>query len=254
MERSLSENGYGSYGSEEEISITKGPWTEQEDSVLFNYITLHGEGHWNSVARYTGLKRTGKSCRLRWLNYLRPNVRRGNITLQEQLLILDLHSRWGNRWSKIAEHLPGRTDNEIKNYWRTRVVKQAKQLKCDVNSKQFRDTLRFVWMPRMLERIQAQASSNHAQTTLNDTAQAHSEPCGATNTGLFSEASSAIELHAPSFSDSSACYNLRSCSAEEGSSSNLYSYSEIPENGFGGADLWTDENIYFLQQQLADDF
>ncbi|URD92620.1 MYB family transcription factor [Musa troglodytarum] len=101
------------------------------------------------------LKRTGKSCRLRWLNYLRPDVRRGNITPEEQLLILDLHSRWGNRWSKIAQYLPGRTDNEIKNYWRTRVQKHAKQLRCDVNSTTFRDAIRYVWMPRLLERIRA---------------------------------------------------------------------------------------------------
>ncbi|QCE09294.1 myb proto-oncogene protein [Vigna unguiculata] len=129
-----------------------------------------------STARAIGipslaLQRTGKSCRLRWLNYLRPNVRRGNIILQEQLLILELHSRWGNRWAKIAEQLHGRTDNEIKNYWRTRVVKQAKQLKCDVNSKQFRDAVRFVWRPRLLERIQASSgnassSYGHGQTTL----------------------------------------------------------------------------------------
>lgn len=105
------------------------------------------------------LKRTGKSCRLRWLNYLRPDVRRGNITLEEQLMILELHSRWGNRWSKIAQHLPGRTDNEIKNYWRTRVQKHAKQLKCDVNSKQFKDTMRYLWMPRLVERIQAAAAA-----------------------------------------------------------------------------------------------
>jgi myb proto-oncogene protein len=105
-----------------------------------------------------GLKRTGKSCRLRWLNYLRPDVRRGNITAEEQLLILELHSRWGNRWSKIAQHLPGRTDNEIKNYWRTRVQKHAKQLRCDVNSRQFRDVVRHVWMPRLVERIQAEYS------------------------------------------------------------------------------------------------
>ncbi|KAK7379071.1 hypothetical protein VNO80_04524 [Phaseolus coccineus] len=274
MERSLSENGSsGTYGSsEEEMSITKGPWTEEEDSVLSDYITLHGEGHWNSVARYTGLKRTGKSCRLRWLNYLRPNVRRGNITLQEQLMILDLHSRWGNRWSKIAEHLPGRTDNEIKNYWRTRVVKQAKQLKCDVNSKQFRDTLRFVWMPRMLERIQAQASSSgQAQTTLISKVQAQSDPCGgatatatASNPGLLSEASSAVDVHEPSLSDSGASYCLMGCGswssygAEEGYSrlweEKKEGYSEIAGSGFGGVDLWTDENIWFLQQQLADDF
>lgn len=145
--------------SEEEMDLRRGPWTVDEDFTLMNYIHLHGEGRWNSLARCAGLKRTGKSCRLRWLNYLRPDVRRGNITLEEQLLILELHSRWGNRWSKIAQHLPGRTDNEIKNYWRTRVQKHAKQLKCDVNSKQFKDTMRYLWMPRLVERIQAAAAT-----------------------------------------------------------------------------------------------
>ncbi|KAL4579220.1 hypothetical protein LXL04_015358 [Taraxacum kok-saghyz] len=139
--------------------VRRGPWTVEEDFSLINYIAHHGEGRWNSVARCAGLKRTGKSCRLRWLNYLRPDVRRGNITLEEQLLILELHSRWGNRWSKIAQHLPGRTDNEIKNYWRTRVQKHAKQLKCDVNSKQFKDTMRYLWMPRLAERIDQAAST-----------------------------------------------------------------------------------------------
>ena len=46
-----------------------------------------------------GLKRTGKSCRLRWLNYLRPDVRRGNITPDEELLIMELHAKWGNRYT-----------------------------------------------------------------------------------------------------------------------------------------------------------
>jgi transcription factor MYB, plant len=111
------------------------------------------------ASRDAGLKRTGKSCRLRWLNYLRPDLRRGNIAPEEQLLILELHSRWGNRWSKIAQHLPGRTDNEIKNYWRTRVQKHAKQLKCDVSSQQFKDVMRYLWMPRLVQRIQAAASA-----------------------------------------------------------------------------------------------
>ncbi|KAG9449827.1 hypothetical protein H6P81_009792 [Aristolochia fimbriata] len=111
----------------QDVEVRKGPWTMEEDLILINYIANHGEGVWNTLARSAGLKRTGKSCRLRWLNYLRPDVRRGNITPEEQMLIMELHARWGNRWSKIARHLPGRTDNEIKNYWRTRIQKQMKQ-------------------------------------------------------------------------------------------------------------------------------
>lgn len=156
---------------DDDLDLRRGPWTVDEDLTLINYITTHGEGRWNSLARSAGLKRTGKSCRLRWLNYLRPDVRRGNITLEEQLMILELHSRWGNRWSKIAQYLPGRTDNEIKNYWRTRVQKHAKQLKCDVNSKQFKDTMRYLWMPRLVERIQAAAAATtSSQATLSSAA------------------------------------------------------------------------------------
>lgn len=150
----------GYQSCEEDVDVKKGPWTVEEDRRLVSYINIHGEGRWNTAARCSGLKRTGKSCRLRWLNYLRPDVRRGNMSLQEQLMILELHSRWGNRWSKIAQELPGRTDNEIKNYWRTRVQKQAKHLRCDVNSKQFREAMRYVWIPRLVERIRAASDSS----------------------------------------------------------------------------------------------
>ncbi|KAJ3692373.1 hypothetical protein LUZ60_012723 [Juncus effusus] len=112
----------------EEDEIRRGPWTLEEDKLLIQYISCNGEGHWNLLARKSGLKRTGKSCRLRWLNYLKPDVKRGNLSPDEQFLIHELHSRWGNRWSRIAQFLPGRTDNEIKNYWRTRVQKHERLL------------------------------------------------------------------------------------------------------------------------------
>ncbi|KAJ8478828.1 hypothetical protein OPV22_022555 [Ensete ventricosum] len=75
----------------------------------------------------TGLNRTGKSCRLRWVNYLHPGLKRGRMTPQEEHLVLELHAKWGNRWSRIARRLPGRTDNEIKNYWRTHMRKKAQE-------------------------------------------------------------------------------------------------------------------------------
>ncbi|CAO2173912.1 unnamed protein product [Urochloa humidicola] len=139
--------------------LRRGPWTSEEDAMLSTHVAAHGEGRWNELAVSAGLRRTGKSCRLRWLNYLRPGVRRGGFTPREQLLILDLHARWGNRWSKIASHLPGRTDNEVKNYWRTRVQKHAKQMGCDVGSGRFHDVVRNLWMPRLVERIHASDSA-----------------------------------------------------------------------------------------------
>ncbi|KAL3654424.1 hypothetical protein CASFOL_004105 [Castilleja foliolosa] len=140
--------------------LRRGPWTLEEDNLLIHYISCHGEGKWNSLAKFAGLSRTGKSCRLRWLNYLKPDIKRGNLTPHEQILILELHSKLGNRWSKIAQHLPGRTDNEIKNYWRTRVQKQARQLKIDSNSQKFLEAIRVYWMPRLLEKIEQDSSSS----------------------------------------------------------------------------------------------
>ncbi|KAF0927166.1 hypothetical protein E2562_030973 [Oryza meyeriana var. granulata] len=120
-------DGGGGVVQPEAAAVRKGPWTMEEDLSLVNYIAVNGEGAWNTLARAAGLSRTGKSCRLRWLNYLRPDVRRGNITPEEHTLIVELQASWGNRWSKIARHLPGRTDNEIKNFWRTKIQKKHRR-------------------------------------------------------------------------------------------------------------------------------
>ncbi|XP_073054746.1 transcription factor MYB59-like isoform X1 [Primulina eburnea] len=107
----------------------KGPWTEQEDVQLVFYVKLFGDRRWDFIANVSGLKVAGDRSihRLRWVNYLNPGLKRGKMTANEEKLVVELHKKWGNRWSRIARKLPGRTDNEIKNYWRTHMRKEAQE-------------------------------------------------------------------------------------------------------------------------------
>ncbi|EEE66221.1 hypothetical protein OsJ_22369 [Oryza sativa Japonica Group] len=105
--------------------LKKGPWTQAEDKLLVDHVRRHGEGNWNAVRRETGLQRCGKSCRLRWANHLRPDLRKGPFSPDEERLILRLHGLLGNKWARISSYLHGRTDNEIKNYWNTRLKRRA---------------------------------------------------------------------------------------------------------------------------------
>nr|WII87113.1 R2R3 MYB transcription factor [Muscari aucheri] len=109
----------------EKVGLRKGRWTEEEDEKLASYITANGEGSWRSLPKNAGLLGCGKSCRLRWINYLRADLKRGNITKEEEEVIIQLHATLGNRWSLIAGHLPGRTDNEIKNYWNSHLSRRV---------------------------------------------------------------------------------------------------------------------------------
>ncbi|XP_024026005.1 transcription factor MYB83 [Morus notabilis] len=114
--------------------LRKGLWSPEEDEKLMRYMLSNGQGCWSDIARNAGLQRCGKSCRLRWINYLRPDLKRGAFSSQEEDLIIHLHSLLGNRWSQIAARLPGRTDNEIKNFWNSTLKKRLKHLNNSTSS------------------------------------------------------------------------------------------------------------------------
>ncbi|KAM7528503.1 hypothetical protein LguiB_031913 [Lonicera macranthoides] len=141
--------------------LKKGPWTSAEDAILVDYVNKHGEGNWNAVQKHSGLSRCGKSCRLRWANHLRPDLKKGAFTPGEEHRIIELHAKMGNKWARMAaEHYDaydlklilcekldgqnhtrnqykslnhdvgggkgGRTDNEIKNFWNTRIKRRQR--------------------------------------------------------------------------------------------------------------------------------
>ncbi|KAL0399961.1 UNVERIFIED_CONTAM: Transcription factor [Sesamum radiatum] len=104
--------------------LKKGAWSDDEDNKLRAYVQRYGHWNWRLLPKYAGLARCGKSCRLRWVNYLKPGVKRGNFSKEEEDLVVKLHNQLGNKWSAIAANLPGRTDNEIKNFWHTRIERR----------------------------------------------------------------------------------------------------------------------------------
>ncbi|XP_068643087.1 MYB-like transcription factor 4 [Aristolochia californica] len=145
----------------------KGAWSKHEDEKLIDYIRNHGEGCWRSLPQAAGLLRCGKSCRLRWINYLRPDLKRGNFAEDEEDLIIKLHALLGNRWSLIAGRLPGRTDNEVKNYWNSHLRRKLIKMGIDPNNHRLNRNLP-PWQ-------QQQASYDRA--TISDSKGQVCEPC-----------------------------------------------------------------------------
>ncbi|CAL4931216.1 unnamed protein product [Urochloa decumbens] len=116
--------------------LRRGLWSPEEDEKLMNHIAKYGHGCWSSVPKLAGLERCGKSCRLRWINYLRPDLKRGTFSQEEEDLIIHLHSLLGNKWSQIAAQLPGRTDNEVKNFWNSYIKKRLRERGIDPTTHQ----------------------------------------------------------------------------------------------------------------------
>ncbi|XP_077213304.1 myb domain protein 93 [Tasmannia lanceolata] len=144
----------------DENGLKKGPWTPEEDQKLVQYIQKHGHGSWRALPKLAGLNRCGKSCRLRWTNYLRPDIKRGKFSTEEEQTILNLHSILGNKWSAIATHLPGRTDNEIKNFWNTHLKKKLIQMGFDPMTHRPRTDL-FASLPHLIALANLREAMDH---------------------------------------------------------------------------------------------
>ncbi|CAH8381103.1 unnamed protein product [Eruca vesicaria subsp. sativa] len=107
--------------------IKKGPWKAEEDEVLINHVNRYGPRDWSSIRSKGLLQRTGKSCRLRWVNKLRPNLKNGcKFSAEEERTVIELQAEFGNKWARIATYLPGRTDNDVKNFWSSRIKRLAR--------------------------------------------------------------------------------------------------------------------------------
>lgn len=126
----------------DKANVKRGPWSPEEDATLKSYVETHGTGgNWIALPRKAGLRRCGKSCRLRWLNYLRPDIKHGSFTEEEDNIICTLYGQMGSRWSAIASQLPGRTDNDVKNYWNTKLKKKIMAGKVCLKALTDNDTL-----------------------------------------------------------------------------------------------------------------
>ncbi|KAJ7970928.1 MYB transcription factor [Quillaja saponaria] len=177
----------------DKLNVKRGLWTAEEDAKIVAYVSNHGIGNWTLVPKKAGLNRCGKSCRLRWTNYLRPDLKHDSFTTQEEEHIINLHKAIGSRWSLIAKELPGRTDNDVKNYWNTKLRKKLVKMGIDpVTHKPF---------PQVFSDYGSISGISNTRKSLNS----KTEP-SPTHTGFFPNANVnrkplILQIHENSFPD-----------------------------------------------------
>jgi hypothetical protein len=97
-------------------AFKKSKWTPDEDELLRRFVEIHGLGNWSAIAQNIP-GRNGKQCRERWMNQLCPALNKDNWSPQEDAILVQQQRVFGNVWSQIAQFLPGRSPNSVKNRW-----------------------------------------------------------------------------------------------------------------------------------------
>ena len=109
------------------------PWSEEEDKSIKTLVSKYGTGNWTLISNEMGQNRSGKQCRERWYNQLKPNVKKNNWTNEEENILFTKHMQFGNKWSDIASFLPGRTLNDIKNHFYSKLRKFIRKILKQIN-------------------------------------------------------------------------------------------------------------------------
>ncbi|KAK3153932.1 hypothetical protein QOZ80_2BG0183400 [Eleusine coracana subsp. coracana] len=229
----------------EKEGLRKGAWSPEEDQRLVAYIRQHGHPNWRALPKQAGLLRCGKSCRLRWINYLRPDIKRGNFTAQEEDLIVRLHKELGNRWSAIAAQLPGRTDNEIKNVWHTHIKKRLQDADSAARKKQPRKTNKPAKNAAKAEAADVDADDAPSQFTAASPGLSTSVSSGVTSSTLTESTAAADNAATTSASASQVVVKV-----EETESFSTAEFPPIDESFWASADVM-DMDLGAMDEELG---
>jgi hypothetical protein len=113
-------------------ALVRGSWTREEDQLIIDWVTEKGTKDWGDLAAHLP-GRIPKQCRERWHNHLSPEVVKADWSAEEDQLLTEYHAKWGNKWSRIASLMPGRTDNAIKNRWNSSLKRRLERMKAGLD-------------------------------------------------------------------------------------------------------------------------